>query len=288
MDITTANRLYELRKKHGYSQDELAGLLNVSRQAVSKWERSESSPDTDNLIALAKLYNVSIDDLLDYTPENRTANSTDNDATNKDKSNQSSEQDNDDNVNCTIDDDDIKINVDGKDKIYIGKKGIHINNQVHIDKKGIRINDGNSDEDPIIVSGRIMRKASKKSLIRSITDGIITLLCVVAYLLMGFLAELWHPGWIIFFLIPIVPCIVSMFVDKNLNSFPMPLIATAIFLILGTVLNAWHPGWIVLLSVPIYYCIAGPIQHYIIAKRIENGLDTSIFDDDDFDDVFED
>ncbi len=66
MDIKTANRLYELRKQHGYSQDELAELLDVSRQAVSKWERSESSPDTDNLIALAKLYNVSLDELLGY------------------------------------------------------------------------------------------------------------------------------------------------------------------------------------------------------------------------------
>ena len=36
----------------------------MSRQAVSKWERSESSPDTDNLIALAQLYGVSLDDLL--------------------------------------------------------------------------------------------------------------------------------------------------------------------------------------------------------------------------------
>ncbi len=42
MDITTANRLYELRKQHGYSQDELADKLNVSRQAISKWERSVS------------------------------------------------------------------------------------------------------------------------------------------------------------------------------------------------------------------------------------------------------
>ena len=68
MAITTANRLYELRKQHGYSQDELADKLNVSRQAISKWERSESSPDTDNLIALAKLYGVSLDELLNYTP----------------------------------------------------------------------------------------------------------------------------------------------------------------------------------------------------------------------------
>ena len=61
MNIETANKLVELRKKHGLSQEELADKLGVSRQAVSKWERSEASPDTDNLIELAKLYDISID-----------------------------------------------------------------------------------------------------------------------------------------------------------------------------------------------------------------------------------
>ena len=64
MNIETAKRLYEYRKAHGYSQEELAAKIGVSRQAISKWERSESSPDTDNLIALAQLYGVSLDTLL--------------------------------------------------------------------------------------------------------------------------------------------------------------------------------------------------------------------------------
>lgn len=64
MDIKTANRLQELRKKHGYSQEELADVLGVSRQAISKWERGDASPDTDNLIALAKIYNITIDELI--------------------------------------------------------------------------------------------------------------------------------------------------------------------------------------------------------------------------------
>ena len=59
------NRLYELRKKSGLSQEELSEKLNVSRQAVSKWECGESLPDTDNLITIAKLYGVSIDELID-------------------------------------------------------------------------------------------------------------------------------------------------------------------------------------------------------------------------------
>ncbi len=44
-DPETANRLVQLRKANNLSQEELASRLNVSRQAVSKWERAESSPD---------------------------------------------------------------------------------------------------------------------------------------------------------------------------------------------------------------------------------------------------
>lgn len=64
MNITTANRLVQYRKQRGMSQEQLAAELGLSRQAVSKWERAEASPDTDNLIALARLYNVSLDELL--------------------------------------------------------------------------------------------------------------------------------------------------------------------------------------------------------------------------------
>ena len=52
------------RKQAGLSQEALADKLGVSRQAVSKWERAESLPDTDNLIALAALYGLTLDELL--------------------------------------------------------------------------------------------------------------------------------------------------------------------------------------------------------------------------------
>ena len=64
MNVEVAQRLAELRRAKGYSQESLAHELGLSRQAVSKWERAESSPDTENLIALAKLYGVSLDELL--------------------------------------------------------------------------------------------------------------------------------------------------------------------------------------------------------------------------------
>lgn len=64
MDFTIADRLVALRREHGYSQESLAAELGLTRQAVSRWERGESLPDTENLIALADLYGVTLDELV--------------------------------------------------------------------------------------------------------------------------------------------------------------------------------------------------------------------------------
>lgn len=64
MSIKLGVNLADLRKKNGFSQEALAEKLGISRQAVSKWERGESTPDTDTLITLAELYNVSLDELI--------------------------------------------------------------------------------------------------------------------------------------------------------------------------------------------------------------------------------
>ena len=64
MNIAIANRLVALRKANGLSQEALAEKFGLSRQAISKWERAEASPDTDNLMALAQLYGITLDDLL--------------------------------------------------------------------------------------------------------------------------------------------------------------------------------------------------------------------------------
>ena len=58
-----------LRKKHGLSQEELAQRLGVTRQAVYKWESGNAFPEMDKIKALAKLFSVSFDYLLDDTVE---------------------------------------------------------------------------------------------------------------------------------------------------------------------------------------------------------------------------
>ncbi len=59
-----AEKLYTLRTQSGFSQEVLAEKLNVSRQAVSKWETGPTLPETDKIIAMSNLFNVSIDSLL--------------------------------------------------------------------------------------------------------------------------------------------------------------------------------------------------------------------------------
>ena len=58
------NRLYELRKQRGLSQEELANRLDVTRQTVSKWEAEDSTPDMEKLIALGELFGISLDELV--------------------------------------------------------------------------------------------------------------------------------------------------------------------------------------------------------------------------------
>lgn len=71
-----ADKIVQLRKKNGWSQEELAGKLNVSRQSVSKWESAMSVPDLDKILQLSEIFEVSTDYLLkdereeDYVPGN--------------------------------------------------------------------------------------------------------------------------------------------------------------------------------------------------------------------------
>lgn len=62
--MTVGERLLELRKKKGLSQEEVANVLNVSRQTVSKWEVGESTPDFDKILPLCNLYEITSDELL--------------------------------------------------------------------------------------------------------------------------------------------------------------------------------------------------------------------------------
>ena len=58
------DKLLKLRKEKGFSQEEVAERLSVSRQTISKWETGQSTPDFDKIIPLCELYEISSDELL--------------------------------------------------------------------------------------------------------------------------------------------------------------------------------------------------------------------------------
>lgn len=60
------NNLFHARKKCGFSQEEVAQKLGVSRQTVSKWETDETIPDIRQAKKMAVLYNMSLDELIDF------------------------------------------------------------------------------------------------------------------------------------------------------------------------------------------------------------------------------
>ena len=65
-----SEKLYELRRNAGLSQEQLAEIIGVSRQAISKWESGQAVPDLSRLIALSEYYGVTLDELAKDKPEN--------------------------------------------------------------------------------------------------------------------------------------------------------------------------------------------------------------------------
>ena len=89
------------------------------------------------------------------------------------------------------------------------------------------------------------------------TIQIISIVCswiiFFAYALIGLIANIWHPTWLILFLIPIIEELCHCIKNKDLNRFPIVFIVVAVYLALGITLNMWHPLWVIFFIVPLYY-----------------------------------
>ncbi len=67
-----SEKLYKLRKNSGLSQERLAEQLNVSRQAISKWESGTATPESEKLITISNYFGVSVDYLLKDNEEDQS------------------------------------------------------------------------------------------------------------------------------------------------------------------------------------------------------------------------
>ena len=257
MTIETANRLFELRKEHNLSQEELAEKLGVSRQAVSKWERSEASPDTDNLIALAKIYGLTLDELIygeKGSEEKAEAESEAKKGTNK----------------IDIGPTGIFLESDDGDKMHINLRGIKVTEGkhiIHIDESG---DDDDDDDDFDEEEKELIVKSNGKARIwLSIPYPII---CTALYLLFGCLDICggFALSWIIFVTIPLYYTLIDAIFKKRFSEFAYPVFCAFAYLYLGLYQGNWHPSWIIFVTIPIYYSIAGALDKRIKTKEQKN------------------
>ncbi len=226
MNIEIANRLQKLRKENGYSQEELADKLGISRQAVSKWERAESSPDTDNLIILARLYNMSLDELLndsETTEEIRTRN--------VDK-----EEEKKDIISLTDDE----------------------GQTLRIENGHIRCLNPDGSEEKFNV---------KEHVFLAITDAIVLLLTLTAYLVWSLVFNAWEVSWVVWVLMPAVMSIFEAIVKKQITKFVYPCLVTAVFCFLGMQFDLWHPYWFLFVTIPFFYIIGDVFDKYVFKTK---------------------
>jgi len=62
--MNLSEKIYKLRKEKGFSQDELAAMLDVSRQSISKWENNSAVPELDKLVRMSEIFGISLDELV--------------------------------------------------------------------------------------------------------------------------------------------------------------------------------------------------------------------------------
>ena len=232
------NRLFELRKEARLSQEEFADKIGVSRQAVSKWERGEALPDTDNLITIAKLFKTSLDSLIsnEITSESYTEEAPQTES--EETAVLEESNDNDQEENST---DNVKVIV----------KPFQIN----------IIQDEKEKEE--YYSFNKTPTTNKRKFLRLLHNLPYPILVTVAYLLWGSLASDnsgWQIGWTLFITVPIYYSIIDCFRMKQFTPFCYPILVAFVYCFMGMAWGMWHPYWILFITVPIYYGIAEAID----------------------------
>lgn len=286
MDLAMAQHLVDRRKAAGLSQEALAAQLGVSRQAVSKWERSESSPDTDNLIALAALYGVSLDELLYGEAASDADGSEDGSTETVDEAKEA--EDSAEHADCgdkpLVDISLARgihvIDPNKGEEVHVGWNGIHVTNErkgeeVHVGPDGVHVDtledDGHSvhtdDDGTVTIDGETFsswKEAHDKldhhgkhfhtKVGRTWNKFPFPALVALAYLVLGIVYSTWGMGLLLVFLVPVYYAI-GDFIDRRhlskLIECVYPAAAIAWFLYMWLCLEQPHPAWVILITIPV-------------------------------------
>lgn len=271
MDLFTAKKLTALRKYHSLSQEALAEKAGVSRQAVSKWERAEASPDTDNLLILSRIYSVSVDDILGEKSADELIAALESRKASAESEKTSEALDTEGfATKVYIEETPLKTDVTdiikNENDIYfsdiLSEKKVTENEVPEIlsdEKKGKRIR------------GRIrIRKTVKlpplyPSLAKHLLLFPYIVVAALIFVAFGFLGKLWHPAWLIFLTVPAYYLTALAFFaptkKKILMRIPVYYFAILLFLSLGIIFNLWAYAWFVFLLIPVYYWAVSLIKN---------------------------
>jgi len=213
MITNLGERIVTLRKEMNLSQEALAEQIGVSRQAISKWERGEASPDIQNLAALAETFGLSIDEFI-HAEEELSQRKT------------------------KLVGLDLRKNAEKMIILAVaifilsafGFIALPFDGRTNILIFGILVTAGvllcikagfmferfymmnkdafNKDED---LQPRNSQSKRKKEAIGTA----VALICTLVYLFISFVYGLWHPGWLVFLLIPITYVLLDAFEFKG-------------------------------------------------------------------------
>lgn len=221
--------LYRLRRRAGLSQEEFADKLCVSRQAISKWERGEAYPDTENLIAISRLFSVKVDDLVNARELSAP---------------------------------DAQSAAEGEGRVE-PEESENGSTSARLQRNGEDADpeDGEpdtEDEDGSCACGG--HRGIRYALSVFMSAAPYPIIVTAAFLLIGFLADGWDWAWTLYITIPVYYSAVEMIRFKRLSSLAMPVLITFVYCLIGMLYDAWHPWWLLYLLIPIYYPIAEAID----------------------------
>jgi len=244
MNITVAKNLETFRKERGWTQETLAEKVGVSRQAVSSWEQGTSSPDTDNLIILARLYGVKVDDLL--FPEG--------------------EQDDFKQRREAFFEVDAGHEKTKHKSVYTRSQSFPIVAVVVLIYFIVSFATRRWDITWLICLAIPIyeyivfwvEQAQGKANRHWMELFPYPLIVVAAFFLLGYYTHLWHIVWVLYLTIPIYYFILRIIRNKDKGWRTMtlgliPLLAVIVFLLLGFLVDgAWRWAWMIFLTIPIW------------------------------------
>lgn len=273
MNIETANRLLQYRKKFNLSQEDLAAKIGVSRQAISKWERAEASPDTDNLILLAEIYGVTLDELLKgegaskEEPENGSQSDTDNNKYSYSSSDTSDGETEYEKVDKVSFKNGIHVDTKDGDHVHINlKDGVHVRDKtgakVDVGWNGIHVEEGGNqkaytDENGNVYVSKDIKKPKNKKALKIWNSFPFFLIAIIGFLAWGFSGIYfgWSLSWICFLTIPLYYTLGDAIFKRKASHFCYPVLVVIAYILFGyfNVCGGWAFGWIAFLTIPVFY-----------------------------------